>query len=365
MKWLVKWGVPAAAALLFAVAIVHVSRSGGEEDGSPPQPLSKPPSAPFEDAVAGAGIIEAQTENIEVGTQVPGVVAEVLVEVADRVAAGDPLFRLDTTEMEAQLQVQQAAVEVAQAELARLEQMPRPEEVPIQEALVQQAEARLEEARSNWQRVERLTAKGAVTEEQVDIAREQLNVSQTELARTRAQMQLLQAGSWAPEKKKAAASLLQAKAELQRMQTEIGRRTVKARIGGEVLQVNVRPGEYVGTPPTQALVVLGETTKLHVRVDIDEADIPRFTPGASGIAMLRGDSAQQFRLTFKRVEPFVVPKRSLTGDNTERIDTRVLQVIYEIVDANVPLYVGQQVDVFIKSDASERGPAEGSQETGG
>jgi hypothetical protein len=44
----------------------------------------------------------------------------------------------------------------------------------------------------------------------------------------------------------------------------------------------------------------------------------------------------------------VVPKRSLTGDSTERVDTRVLQVIYAISDDKLPLFVGQQMDVFIE-----------------
>src|SRR5215470_6751977 len=47
------------------------------------------------------------------------------------------------------------------------------------------------------------------------------------------------------------------------------------------------------------------------------------------------------------IEPFVVPKNSLSGDSTERVDTRVLQVIYRIEDSNLPLFVGQQMDVFI------------------
>ena len=48
-----------------------------------------------------------------------------------------------------------------------------------------------------------------------------------------------------------------------------------------------------------------------------------------------------------RVEPYVVAKRWLTGDNTERVDTRVLQVIYELDACDAAAYVGQQVDVFI------------------
>jgi len=49
-----------------------------------------------------------------------------------------------------------------------------------------------------------------------------------------------------------------------------------------------------------------------------------------------------------RIEPYVIPKKSLTGDNTERVDTRVLQVIYRFERPSFPIYAGQQVDVFIE-----------------
>jgi multidrug resistance efflux pump len=120
-----------------------------------------------------------------------------------------------------------------------------------------------------------------------------------------------------------------------------------------VLQINVRPGEFVGAPPGQALVVLGNVGRLHVRVDIDEHDIPRFRPGAPARAMLRGNPRQEYPLTFVRVEPYVVPKRSLTGDNTERVDTRVLQVIYALEPEERTVYVGQQLDVFLDAAAAE------------
>src|SRR5687768_12380842 len=92
----------------------------------------------------------------------------------------------------------------------------------------------------------------------------------------------------------------------------------------------------------------GSTESLHIRVDIDEQDIGRYRAGIPGVAMPRGFPDLKYNLRFKRIEPFVVPKRSLTGDNTERVDTRVLQVIYEIEKNEQPLYVGQQVDVFFK-----------------
>jgi hypothetical protein len=119
-----------------------------------------------------------------------------------------------------------------------------------------------------------------------------------------------------------------------------------------VLQVNVREGEFVGAPPSQALVVLGDCHKrVHVRVDIDEHDIPRFKKEAPAQASLRGTPQVKYPLKYLRVEPYVIPKKSLTGDNTERVDTRVLQVIYELDTTDRPIYVGQQLDVFINVGA--------------
>ena len=129
-------------------------------------------------------------------------------------------------------------------------------------------------------------------------------------------------------------------------QTELDRLVIRALVDGEVLQVNVRPGEFVGAPPGQALVVLGNVTQLHVRVDIDEYDIPRFSPTPRPARRSR-QPGRVVPAAFVRVEPYVVPKKSLTGDNTERVDTRVLQVIYAIDNGSNRLFVGQQLDVFI------------------
>jgi HlyD family secretion protein len=54
-------------------------------------------------------------------------------------------------------------------------------------------------------------------------------------------------------------------------------------------------------------------------------------------------------LRFIRFEPYVLPKTSLTGDSAERVDTRVLQVIYSFNRGKLPIYVGQQMDVYIES----------------
>ncbi len=95
--------------------------------------------------------------------------------------------------------------------------------------------------------------------------------------------------------------------------------------------------------------MVGNVRPLHVRADIAEQDVPRFFPQAAARAVLRGHAKHSYTLKFVRVEPYVVPKKSLTGDATERVDTRVLQVIYAVLPERGGLWVGQQVDVFIEA----------------
>ena len=142
-------------------------------------------------------------------------------------------------------------------------------------------------------------------------------------------------------------------------ETNLDRLTVQAPIDGQVLQVNIRLGEYAPTGVLDTpLMMIGSVNRLNIRVDIDENDAWRFQPGAPARAYLRGNRDLSVALRFEYVEPYVVPKRSLTGASSERVDTRVLQVVYSFENGVIPAYIGQQVDVFI--DAPPVGPAQSS-----
>ena len=143
---------------------------------------------------------------------------------------------------------------------------------------------------------------------------------------------------------------------------ELAQHTIESPLTATVLQVNLRPGEYAtaGSLPTP-LMVLGRLDQLHVRVDVDEADIGQFAPEACAWASPRGRPEVRAKLGFLRHELMVVPKRSLIGTVSERVDTRVLQLLYTVQELKDKFLVGQQVDVFIRrSDrtAQPRRPAE-------
>ncbi|HTN75116.1 MAG TPA: HlyD family efflux transporter periplasmic adaptor subunit [Pirellulaceae bacterium] len=345
--------VPVVAVAALGFAIYNVVNAQQEPPIQPP--FNAPAESPYDKVVAGSGITEARTENIAIGTALPGLVTEVKVKVGDVVRPGDLLFRIDDRAFRADLKVRQAMLAASQAQLNRLENMPRKEEVKPSEFRVSEAHSRVVQAQDRFARYEGLISDRAVSEQELVEARQGLSMAKAILNQLESQHELLMAGAWNEDKQVSQATVQEMQANLEKVQIEIDRLEVRAPEVKEVtrfkvLQVNVRPGEYVGAPATQALIVLGDIDQLHVRVDIDEHDIVRFNPQAKAVAKLRGSPKHEFPLTFVRVEPYVIPKRSLTGDNTERVDTRVLQVIYSLGKGEQPVYVGQQMDVFIQAD---------------
>src|SRR5262249_5163823 len=145
-------------------------------------------------------------------------------------------------------------------------------------------------------------------------------------------------------------------AQIHRVEADLDRLTMRAPIAGEILQLNLRVGEYAQAGQlSKPLLVMGEVARLHVRADIDENDAWRVRAGSRANAAERGTSSWRAPLEFVRLEPLVVPKKSLTGDSTERVDTRVLQAVFRFSDRKVPFFVGQQMDVFIEA-AGEGAP---------
>jgi len=315
------------------------------------QPNVIPPSSPYEAFLGCVGIIEASSRNIAVGVPVPGIIAQVAVTVGDNVHQGDPLLHIDDRAARAELTLRQAQLRAAEQMLSRLEAMPRPEELPGAEAKVAEAEAQLDDGESQLSMAE--SAAESIARKERSKWRYAVAESRARLAQARAELQLLKAGAWKEDVAVARAKVESARASVKAFEIDLERLTVRSPLDGEVLQVNIRPGEFAETGTlVTPLVILGDTRTLHVRVDVDENDAWRVRPEARACASLRGNSQIKTDLRFVRIEPYVVPKTSLTGKSTERVDTRVLQVLYSFPRDSLPVYVGQRMDVFIDASAA-------------
>src|SRR5262245_8231317 len=347
---MLRFGVPAIAAVLLVFGVVAVLQS--RPSHPPTTPVNPPPIAAYSRTVAGVGLVEASSENIAISTPVSGLCTQVHVKVGDRVRAGQKLFSLDDRDLQAELAVRQRSLEVAQAQLEKLRRAPRPEEVPVAEAKVAVAEQMLADASVQQRLIESVTDRRAVSEEDLQRRRIAAKAAEARLRQANADLALLKAGAWQEDIQIARAEVALAERQLQRLQTDIDRLTVTAAMDGQVLQSNIRLGEYAQSGPlAKPLMVFGRVSILNVRTDVDEHEAWRVRADAAAYATVRGSSGTRIPLRFVRFEPYAVPKKSLTGDSTERVDTRVLQVIYQVDGNAVQLYVGQQLDVFIEGPA--------------
>jgi RND family efflux transporter MFP subunit len=290
-----KYGLPLLAVGLLVFAVAHaLSIQRPEPESPPPVP---PPLTPFGETVAGAGMVEPSTEasgtgNIAIGSQLAGAVSRVWVHIGQIVKTGDLLFELDPRQTEAELKVREATVLVSEAQ-------------------VEAADATRRTLQDQWER-DQMMDRSALADQDREAHYQALRNSKAQLELARA-------------------NLVLSRAQIDQARTMLALLKVRAPVDGTILQVNVRPGEYVSTFGGQSLVLMGNLQPLHIRVNVDEEDLPRLKVHAPARAKIRGDARQEaIPLSFVRLEPYVVPKTSLTGTNTERVDTRVVQVIYAL-----------------------------------
>lgn len=304
------------AAALGVFAIFNVARLQAEREIPPSSDPPLPPAPkPYAQSVSATGILEALSENVAIGVPSPGLVSEVKVKVNDRVKTGDVLFRIDDRDLRAQELSLRGKIEVARAKISV-------------------TEAQLEKTKSQLGRLSSVTDERAVSKDDLENRKQDVAVASAQVVSAKAE-------------------LAAAESELKSNALLTDRLTVRSPRDGSVIQVNIRAGEYAATSPKNPAMIVGETDRLQVRADVDEQNASRVRPGQKGQASLKGDPSVKFPLEFVRVEPYVIPKVSLTGAGTERVDTRVLQVIFSLKrPENPPIYVGQQVDVFI--DAPEK-----------
>lgn len=271
--------------------------------------IAPPAISPFKHSLAGAAIVESYGENIFLGSPVSEIVEGVYVNVGDIVEEGQPLYTFDTRQIRAKIAQDQANCQLG-----------------VEEA---------RKARELYERVKPLRGSGAISIEEVDNRLHNLEIAEAQL-------------------------------EVYRKITEVDfvefqRHTVCSPKRGEVLSNTIRKGEYINSftssiPASSPLlnenpaIMIGDAFLLQLRVDIDEQNAARVDPTMPAIAYPKGLIRVPIPLKFLRIEPYVVPKQSLTGSSTERVDTRVLQVLYTFErPADFKVYIGQQFDVYIES----------------
>ena len=348
MKWrfLV---LPVLAIAGASLAVYTVKKQARPAPVAPPS--GEPTRSPFGNRVAGSGLVEPVTEIVNVGTPIGGVVETVLVREGDVVKKGQELFIIDQRMMKSQLQSAKARLEVARRKLDQLKSLPRAEDLAKAQAVVEQRRAALKDAQSRLDRLNAITDPGAISANERPTREYELANAKARMTEAEADLGEVRKGAYPEDLAVAAADVQVAEAEVNALSTDLDRSDVRAPIDATILRVTARPGQFAAASSggSEGLVTLGQLTPLNIRVDVDELDAWRFDPNGKAVAVLRGGKRVEYPIRYVRTVPVVIPKKTLTGDNAERIDTRVLQLIYTFNEPNPGVLPGQVLDVYVET----------------
>ena len=329
----------------------------------PQPPLFKPVASPYPSSIYANGIIEsdqAGSSNINVYPEVPGVITKVAVAEGQSVSAGAPLIMLDDTVPKATAEQAHLQAQAALSLLNELKAQPRKETLDIAKSQVDLAAANVKLARDQFEKRRasyEIDAK-SISKDVLDSAKDTLNQAEAALDVAQKQYNLTKAGAWAYDIENQQKQYDAMQQAYQGALAVLGKYVIRARTDGVVMSVNATPGSYVSgvgsyDAYTQAnlpmMVMSRNQDYLAVRCYVDEILVSRL-PDAAHIRAemsLQGTDVK-IPLEFVRIQPYISPKLELSNQRQEKVDLRVLPVIFRFSKKNhSAIYPGQLVDVYI------------------
>jgi ABC exporter DevB family membrane fusion protein len=300
--------------------------------------------------VAGNGLVEPADRETKVSSHIPGRIAVINVKEGDFVEAGAELLSLDNGAEKSAVDAAEGDVASARAELTRTVRGLRREDIDAIVADTTSIKARTTQSKTSLERIEQLAKGGAATPDELDRARQQAEVDQGALAAAEARKKAAVSGSRSEDILVAQAKVQASLARRDQAQATYERTRVRAPITGRILQLKFRAGEFFNPNGSDPLVVMGDTRSLRVRMDVDERDVGRIRGGQAAFALLSAFPGKRFAGRVVEVGRRMGRKNIRTDDPTERIDTKILEVVIAL-DPAEGLVPGLRVTSFVEVGA--------------
>jgi multidrug resistance efflux pump len=336
------------------VALLAVSVLGASKGlQSPGDPAAGPASSSSELRPGGFGFVD--TEAGVVPLYRPGEVVEVLAHDGDEVDKDAPLYRLNDTLAQIDLNRAKLAVKDAEAQLAIAESKADQQKALIeaQNKVVEGKGSRVRIAQAQAAKAKRLNDGGNAGLEDVQQAEDAVKAFQAEVDAEKARGVALerQATELQAHVRRAQTDIDDRKEQVRKAQEGVNLCTVKAPVKGKVMRVFVAVGDTLGTTPRHPGLEFLATGKEHpfiIRAEIDQEFATRVFKGQA--AEFQDDTriSQTWTGKVKRVSDWYAHRRSIRQEPLQFNDVRTLEVIVALDDPPPALKIGQRVRVTLK-----------------
>jgi HlyD family secretion protein len=326
-------------------------------------PVFNPAANPYAEGIYAEGIVESvqpSGSNINMYPEVAGTVKRILVSEGEAVRTGEPLLIIDESIQRATAAQQLSQAQAAHAMLAELKAEPRKETLDVNTAQVKAAESSVKLAQDTLDKTQAAYAvdPGTVSKDALDSALNTAAIAKENLEVAQKQYALTKAGAWIYDINNQEKQYLALQKAYSASSALLGKYTLRAPRDGVVLSINTIVGAYVSpqgaydayTQGSDPVLVVGDSAAhLNLRCYVDEILISRLPPPSQIKAQMtiRGTDTH-VPLTFDRIQPLISPKIELSDQRQERVDVRVLPIIFRLErPKSVNLYPGELVDVYI------------------
>jgi HlyD family secretion protein len=321
---------------------------------------SKPAPPKTAWAASAPGRVEPQGGELRITAQVPGRIADVLVGVNDKVAAGDLMVRLADEDLIARVHAARAEAAARKRDRDNETVGKMAQDRRTAEDGLGNAERTLALAREELDRVllARRAGQGG-NDADVTKARDTVKQASDRVEQARSDLRkALTADTSAQTRLEA--GLAAARAELSLAEAAVERTRIRAPSAGTVLQVGARVGETAAPSPENPLVVMGDVSSLRVRAEFEERDIGKIKVGQA--AVIRSDAfpGRDFEGKVSSLAQALGPSKLGQRGPRRPTDVDVLEVLIDL-GGRPPLLPGMRVDVFLKSDAGGQPAAAATQ----
>jgi len=200
-----------------------------------------------------AGKIDSN-DQVNIASKISARVSEVLVDIGSKVNAGDVIIKLDTQDLQAQVDQAQAAVNTANANLTNAMNSTRPEQIAQAQAALDSANESYDVANKNYERIKALVEASANTQQQLESAHQQLTVAEAQKKSAEEQLNMLKNGATDTTIDVYKAQVEQAEAALKTVQTALNNGTITSPISGVVNAKSINVGEMASPGITLASI---------------------------------------------------------------------------------------------------------------
>lgn len=291
--------------------------------------------------ISGSGVIEPASGNILIAPPFNRTIEKINVVVNDQVKKNQILFELYNQDLKINLKIKQRRYDESLSNLHKLKSLPQDQDLIIAEESLKKAQAAYNEASLEYC----IAKRRAKCKTEMCLQFYKYQQAQADFLMAQAQFEKVRKGAWKPELKIAQDSVDQALAEVEAAEAEIERTYIRSPLDGTVLQIKIREGET--SDQNKVAMIVGDIVQLNLRVEMDQFNKSRFQIDSTAVAFKRGDRTTEYPLKFLYIEPVMVPKKYLTNELTERVDTQIFEIIYRIEKKDTSLFIGELMDVYI------------------